>query len=153
MSKKIRPISVEKFPDISTNCLGFAVGSLENIEQSKKDYNLDETLPIGDAFISWLEQHDFQVPRQISSLDEAQPSEYVFKIIGFKTYNYRQFGVNIPIYDFHVIRREPNGIWVHKNGWYCEPSIVSEEDWANFEEDFGAEYALFALDTSSDEER
>ena len=155
MSKKkiIRPIPIENFPNVSTNCLGFAIGSTENLSNTSRKYNLAFDLPIGKSFVYKLKELGYtNLPHEIQCLEDALSGEYVFRVIGFKRRPYLVRSVAVPIYDFHIVRREPNGIWVHKPGWRYPPCIVKDSDWSQFIEDYGSNCALFAYNNPSEEE-
>lgn len=152
MPKCIKPISIFDFPEnVRTNCFGFAIGDTESIETllAEEKFNIDNSLPIAEAFLKKLGELGYdELPRQIFSLDEALPSEYVLMLFDFTPYKIR-----IPfmdeyetLWDFHVVRRELNGSWVHKPGWKDKPcEICTETDWKAIYKEFGRKYVLFAV--------
>ena len=154
MTKRIRPIGIEKFPNISTNCVGFAIGNTTEVKEAKSNYDLDFKYPIDEAFKVKLSELGYSTSnlRKIESLEDANPDEFIFKIYGFNKYTVIRFGIRIPYYDFHVVRRELDGTWVHKPGWNDAPCIITESDWPSIHEEFGEKFVLFALSTSSEEE-
>ncbi len=157
MAKKICPISIGNFPDIETNCFGFAIGNTDNTTEIKKTYNLNPYMPLADSFLSKLKKLGYtNLPRKIDRLEDAKTSEYIFMLYGFKWIRVRHdsilgfsHGKKYP--DYHILRREPNGIWVHKPGWDKKPRLVSSSDWAYLQRNFGHNYVLFALDSEKEE--
>ncbi len=157
MAKRIRPIPVHLFPDIETNCFGFAIGNTEIVLETKKTYNLNPYIPLANSFLSKLKKLGYtQFPRKIEKLEEAKPCEYIFMLYGFKWERARidsilgfTRGKKIP--NYHIIRREPDGLWVHKPGWDTKPRLVTSDDWAYIHRNFGHNYVLFALDPEKEE--
>lgn len=155
MPKYIKPISISNFPaNIITNCFGFAIGDTESLEtkDSQTKFNMDGSLPIDKAFYQKLEELGYdELPRQISTVEEANPGEYVLEVFDFTKYTYRtpfmgELDDPIVYYDFHVIRREPDGTWVHKPGWKDQPcKIQTAADWNDIYNEFGCKYVLFAV--------
>lgn len=144
MPRSIQPISIQEFPEISTNCLGFALGLTEPASKRSSVYNLDERFNIADAFKAKLNELGLEIPHQVDSTDEIQPGEYGIMVLGFKPYVVpNPFVGNLTYYDFHVVRRELDGNWVHKPGWDEPPCIVN--NWKDLHEEFGHEYVLFAF--------
>ena len=150
MKKKIRPIPIEEFPNVNTNCLGFAIGSTKNINGINY-FSLNHNFTIDEAFIKKIKSLGYtNIPRRIENLEEAKPNEYVFKVIGFKEKkdyfdSILELKACRKIFDFHVLRRELDGTWVHKPGWFNPPCSICEEDWAWIYESFGKKFVLFAL--------
>ena len=122
MSKIIRPIPIDNFPEIETNCFGFAIGNID-IKGESKIYNLNPYLPLADSFLSKLKHLGYtNLPRKIDSLEDAKDNEYVLMIYGFKWKRARNdsilgFSRGKKYPDYHILRRELSGIWVHKSGW------------------------------------
>lgn len=140
---KFCPISAnDYYPEVRTNCLAFALGLSHD-----DDYNLNDELPIAEAFIqAWNRLVGGEI-RQIRSIDEAKPNEYIFKVYDYTPF--RQWQPILEYYvtykDFHVVRRELDGTWVHKPGWNEPPTeITSKEDWDELSKEFGSKYVLFA---------
>ena len=141
---KFCPIPAEDYyPEVRTNCLAFALGVTH-----ADDFNLNDELPIAEAFVqAWKRLVGGEI-RQILSVDEAEPSEYIFKVYDYTPF--RQWHPFLEYYvtykDFHVVRRELDGTtWVHKPGWNEPPAkINSKEDWDDLSEEFGSKYVLFA---------
>lgn len=160
MTKKIRPIAIQEFPSVETNCLGFAIGYTAEVKESHSCFNLNSNLSIDEAFISKLIDlgYDISNLRKLENLEDAKSYEYIFKIIGFNwvsamVFDYDSFKY-VPklVADYHVVRREPDGTWVHKPGWKDIPCIIKDSDWVEIEEEFGKKFVLFALSNSPEEE-
>ena len=163
MTKKIRPISVDNWPSISTNCLGFAIGDTTDVVESESKYNLDHHYPIEEAFVRKLSELGYSTENlRIRKVESAKPNEYIFKVYGFKKSYYTFMGFRFECFDFHVVRGEPieigkdgkpkNRIFVGKGGWKDAPCIIEYDDWPEFEDEFGTHFVLFALSVSSEEE-
>ena len=156
MSKKIRPISINAFPDVDTNCFGFAIGNIEQDGESKI-YNLNPYLSPADSFLSKLKKLGYtNLPRKIDKLEDVTDGEYVFMIYGFKWIRIRNdsilgFSSGKKYPDYHVLRREPNGIWVHKSGWKNRPCLVTGDDWISLSRNFGHNFALLAFKPEKEE--
>ena len=157
MAKEIRPKSISQFPNIKTNCLGFAIGCNEENRETKK-YNLNPYLPLADSFLLKLKQLGYKnLPRKIDKLEDAKEGEYVFMVFGFrwvKIKNYSKFW-SLTYFkkypDYHVIRREPDGVWVHKPGWEANPCLVTIDDWSQLSRAYGHNFALFAFKPEKEE--
>lgn len=149
MSKKIRPLSLTDFPEISTNCFGFAIGNTDSVKASQTIYNLREDYPISLAFVEKLKELGYEnLPHQIASLDEAKENEYVFMVFDFTSFKVRNPFVGWTEYKtYHVVRRNLDGTWVHKPGWHEPPCEIHDEDWHKIFNEFGKNYVLFALET------
>ena len=143
-TQRITPISPAEFPSISTNCLGFAIGICEPVNKTSYEYDLDGRLSISEAFTKKVTELGFEVPRQIDSVEEAKDNEFVLLVFDFTphTINYPFVG-HVTYYDYHVVRRELDGTWVHKPGWYKPPCKVT--NWEELVEEFGRKYVLFAF--------
>ena len=139
MAKKIRPIPVEEFPNVPTNCFGFAIGcTVPNY--GSPIYNLNVDLPLADSFLSKLKELEYtSLPRKIDKIEDAKEGEYIFMVLGFNGYAY------------HVLRREPDKVWVHKPGWVGKPRIVTSDDWSNIYGFYGQKSVYFAI-TANEEE-
>ena len=151
MHNAFKPISVTQYPrNLSTNCLAFSLGITREVPTNSEDYNLDHHLPIQDAFTQFVLQAGFPKPRAIDNVSEAQKGEYIFMVFDFTPYPIQHpFIGQITLWDFHVVRREHDGTWVHKPGWKQDPRIVS--DWAEIFAEFGNRYFLFALAPEKDD--
>lgn len=149
---KFNPISISNYPHFSGKmsipCLGFALGEVKPIMKNSSKYNLDDSCSIGEAFLKKISELEIEITlRQINSVDEAIDGEYIFMVIGFTKYWQYNFiyGDYIPLSDFHVLRRELDGSWVHKPGWDDDPcEIKSQADWDSIFQEFGSKYVLFA---------
>lgn len=153
MPKYIKPISIFDFPaTVSTNCFGFAIGDTESLDTTfitPTKFNMDGNFPIAKAFHKTLSFLGYdELPRQISTLEEATPNEYIFMIFVDGKYS-----LQIPFmeerevcWDYHIVRRELDGTWVHKPGWKDKPcEICTDADWEAIHNEFGHEYVLFAV--------
>lgn len=154
MSKVVKPISIHTFPtNVHTNCFGFAIGDIESLDslEASKKFNMDNTLPIAKAVLKKFRELGYELPRQISTVNEAHSNEIVLKFFDFTAYP-----VKTPFmgeldepeihWDFHVVRREVDGTWVHKPGWRKPPcAITKASDWEAIYEEFGRKYVLFAV--------
>ena len=140
------PIRVEDYPDIN-NCLAFALGITIERPKSSKDYNLREDLPISEAFLNKCAEFGIEGVRQINSIEEATKEEYVICVFyHWTTFRNPFYTEPIPYREFHVIRRELNGNWVHKD-WDSRPSIISKEEMIAIRREFPNPVAIFALKT------
>ncbi len=134
------PISIEDYPDISSNCLAFVLGQTKEVASNSTFYNLSDTLPIEDAFLNKCKEFGIKA-RNLNSIKDANSDEYVIcifsKMMHDKDETYREF---------HAIRRETdNKKWVHKVGWNNAPEIVTASALAVIESEFSSEPAIFAL--------
>lgn len=147
-TSNFHPLSVNVYPrGIDTNCLAFALGIVKPRE-NHDEYDLEYPMTISEAFInSWQKVgFDSNTLRKISSIDEAKPDEYLFKV-----YDWTPYYQNVPFmgrvrfWNFHVLRRELDGSWVHKPGWDDDPEeVASKQQWDEIENEFGSKYVLFA---------
>ena len=152
--KPIKPIGIGEWTvGVHTNCLGFAIGHEESFERYKeRTVCLDNRLEIGEAFITKLKGLGYKIPRRINGIDEANDEEFVIAVFGFASYQtFKQFcGIVEVEDDFHLVRRELDGTWVHKPGWYQAPRVVSQEDEADIRSKFDvSKVALFAFQAPS----
>lgn len=149
--KPIKPIGIAKWPvGVNTNCLGFAIGHEESFGRLEEcTVCLDYSLEIGEAFVTKLKGLGYQIPRRIKEINEANDDEFVIAVFGFASYQtYKQFvGIVAVECDFHLIRRELSGTWVHKPGWYQSPRVVTQEDELDIRSKFDvSKVALFAFE-------
>lgn len=150
----IHPLSISQFPtNIETNCFGFAIGRTLKHQEFSSDYVLDSSLPIGKAFIKKLKEFGYKnLPVEVKNINLVPEGCYVFMAIGFKEKQVQTYSLGIPfkdrIFDYHIIRREPSGTWVHKPGWGYPPTYIRPEDWNTFKELYGSESAIFYLPNS-----
>ena len=151
MSKKFAAISPEQYPTkfprgYGTNCLAFALGITKPVRLFSSTYDLDSRLDIRVAFESkFSEFFDTKNLRFLNSIDDAKPNEYLFMVFDFTSYTTKRYGMEITLYDFHVVRRELDGCWVHKPGWSEEPCYLNQNDWTGIFREFGERYVLYAL--------
>lgn len=151
MSRHFKAISIEEYPKqfvegYGTNCFAFALGITEPVRKHLLTYDLNSSLSIDLAFMRKVEELGFgSIPRKIISVDDAKPNEYVFLVFDFTYYNTNVFGMEVTLMDFHIVRRELDGSWVHKPGWDENPCKLEEADWTGIFREFGNKYVLFAL--------
>lgn len=128
---RINPISISDFPEIPSNSLTFALGIQDNISASSDKYRLDKKLPARQAFLTKLSELGiFPLPKVLFSIEDIEKDEYAFLVFGGP--------------GFHVMRREPDGTWVHKNGLNESPCEVEDADWSRLFQ-HSSEFALFAI--------
>ena len=149
MRKEFTPIPYKLFPiekEIidGTNCLAFALGIYKPCEEGE-DYNLQNNIPIDKAFLNKVSKLGFDTKkfRKIRTEDEAKVKGSIIRIYQFSKVTLSD-GTNTD--DFHVIRREINGLWVHKPGFgYC-PRVVSITDWMTIWSIYGNGFVSFAIE-------
>ena len=150
MFRKCKPISLEKFPKDQittdkTNCLAFALG-IKKPKRRKNQYSLlIAKEPIEKLFLKKVKELGFN-PKQFRSIrriEEEKEKGYIIRLYGFVPEETLDDGIK---YDFHVIRREPNGKWVHKPGFFFEPREILDDDWNLIFDKFGNRFISFALD-------
>ena len=109
------PLNTSDWPyELSTytNCLAFACGF--NFPDSNKNIFVPpENIDIVD-YVEYIFKISNLLYRKISSNNEAEKDEFIIQVR--KT----SFG------NFHVIRRNLDGTWVHKKGWYNAPKHILE---------------------------
>ena len=153
MNKAFTPIPVCQYPrKLSTNCLAFSLGLVEEIPKSSLLYNLDHSYSIATAFAKKVKEFGFAEPRRIENLDDLRVGEYAFMVFDYTPYtvNYPFVGP-VTLWNFHVVRRELDGTWVHKPGWKDEPTeIKSDKEWDDLKKEFGTKWVLFALAQGKD---
>ena len=151
--RQIKPISLRDWPRFTyTNCFGFAIGYSEYLEFYEVEiFNMDKTLGIKEAFCTKIEELGYNLPRCINEISEANSDEYVLAVFGFVNYQEKTlFGKEIDVPDYHLMRRELDGTWVHKMGWYQEPRVVNSNDARIILDVFGADkVVLFAFQAPS----
>ena len=109
------PLDAQDWPlelNECTNCLAFALG-LTFPDRDKEIFNCE--MPIEEEVEGFLKILKLEY-RKIQSVQEADKDEYVlvcYEVIG-------------P----HVVRRNLNGKWVHKEGWYYAPMDII--DWGYY---------------------
>ena len=151
MLRKCKPIPVSKYPTKEkivdrTNCLAFALG-IKRAKRRNGEFNLDKTHePIETIFLKKAEKLGFNPKQftQISRAEEAKTQGYIIRVYGFARDENPSNGT--VSYDFHLIRRELDGQWVHKPGFFHKARYVTEEDWGIIYQQFGLQFVSFALD-------
>ena len=149
MPKKIRPLNIQDFPKQKSNCLAFAIGDTRNPDSFEDGFDLDHNFKIEEAFLKKLTQLGYdELPHHIEKIEDALPNEYVFLLFDWTEYKQKVPCLNfwVTSWDYHVVRRELDGTWVHKHGWKDSPcDVSSQEDWDALYNEFGEKYVLFAL--------
>jgi len=149
MRKKFKPIPYKLFPKEKkiidgTNCLAFALG-IYKPRREGENYHLENNIPIDIAFLKKVKQLGFDQRkfRKIRKEDEIKVKGYIIRVYNFANVALLD-GTNTE--DFHVIRRERSGLWVHKPGFgYC-PRVVSVQDWAIILSMYGNGFVSFAIE-------
>jgi len=110
------PINYNKWPielNTCTNCLAFALG----LSMADTFYNIYTVRysPFSklEDLIEYLLNISSLEYRKIDSFDEAENDEFIIQARKTDTSN------------FHVIRRNLDGTWVHKKGWYNAPTQIT----------------------------
>ena len=107
-----------------TNCLAFSLGlTLPNMDYDGL-VSINPEFPVprfSEVFERLLTELNLEW-RKIDSPMEATCEEYVLQIYGF----YRLFRDYHP--DFHVIRRELDGTWVHKPDDKKSPCVINFDE-------------------------
>lgn len=129
------PIALESWKHCrDTNCLAFALGldipdpdyhhffgGFGNISGSQAKF-VGDRIPsslVAEVFVDTCHTIGLNC-RPISSPDHASSTEYVIGLFGVypSVDNYRSnFQETYYSYDFHLVRRNLDGSWVHKPGW------------------------------------
>jgi len=152
MPRKITPISIHQYTYFG-NCLDFATGHILSTK-TRNDSDLDYSFPIAEAFLKKLSERGYELPRQIQDESEAREGECILKVFDFTDFEQEHplwKGETITFKDFHVVRRELDGTWVHKPGWDDSPcEIRTDEDWAAIYEEFGNKFVLFAFEPETE---
>lgn len=149
MSRKFKPIPWNEFPTsheviTDTNCLAFALG-IKKPMQKKHQYSLIMTQePIAKTFLKKVKKLGFNPKnfKRIPNIQEEKEKGYVIRVYGFvpdETLDGETF------YDFHVIRREPDGKWVHKPGFLFRACEISKIEWEWILKKYGNRFVSFAI--------
>lgn len=149
MPRKFKPISWEEFPKNQkvidgTNCLAFVLG-IKNPKRRKR-YVLEMTgEPMETIFLRKVKKLGFDPNnfRKIEPEEERKTKGYIIRVYGFIGEDTDE-GV---MHDFHLIRREPDGQWVHKPGFGYKPQKISREYWNAIFEKYGNWFISFAIET------
>ena len=144
--RKFNPIPYEKFMAIKkcrygTNCLAFALG-ITRKRQNEKEYSLKQTgETIETIFLRKVKELGFNPNDfvQISPKEESEIHGYIIRVYSLPTTG--------DWIDFHVIRREPDGRWVHKPGYFYLPEEISYWGWYAISQKYGERYVSFAVKT------
>ncbi len=150
MSKKFMPITCEKFSKkkravFETNCLAFALGICKKPKSRRERFELDKVLPIDIAFLNKVKELglDPTMFRKISKEEEVTTKGFIIRVYPFAKVAFSNGKVQD---DFHVIRREPCGLWVHKPGFGYPPRKVTLTDWLTIFDRYGNKFVSFAVD-------
>lgn len=109
------------------NCLGFAIGEAECIELPW------EAISIEDSFRNTVKKYSVKVRK----VDSITAGKYHFLVYGFYPmpyFDYYSFKTKYRPSDFHIVRIEPDGTWVHKPDAIEPPAVISEHDELTFGE-------------------
>ena len=147
--RKCKPIPIEQFPTDKkttdyTNCLAFALG-IKEPRKRENQYSLTPTKEeIGEIFLKKVKGLGFNPKqfRRITREEERTVGGYVIRVYGFVGEETIDDGIR---YDFHLIRRELDGRWVHKPGYYYKPQALTQEYWIAIHERFGNDFVSFEL--------
>ena len=108
-----------------TNCLAFQLGLAIDLGKDYLDLGrlFSTRISVNDhkSFLETYEQLLTELNfewRRISRPDDANDNEYIFQIYGPFHYDDNLY------YDFHAIRRELDGTWVHKTTFGSYPEII-----------------------------
>lgn len=113
------PIDINDWPvevNRDTNCLAYALG-LPFPDKKREIFNGSDC-SIRLELLGFFRELGLEW-REISSAKVAKDDEIVIQ-----AYEYRKIPWGS---DFHVVRRDYNGKWSHKEGWECAPNIIA--DW------------------------
>lgn len=128
------PLPFDKWPEElreKTNCLAFALGlNIGDCDFGNLVYSNPEipTPTFSKIFERLLNELGLEW-RRIDSVEQSSSDEYVIQIYGF--YPVRRLFYTFM--DFHVIRRELDGSWVHKPDFKELPSPI---DWVDFRKEY-----------------
>jgi len=125
-----------------TNCLAFALGlDMPDPDSTRffgnfysishPDANWEEKAKIPPAVFAMYFAETCKLlglsSLRIHGPDSASPDEYVIALYGPYDYvNTKCSTIEKTVYghDFHLVRRNLDGTWVHKEGWSSKPEIV-----------------------------
>lgn len=126
------PISINEwnkfYSDVHCNCLAFAFGLPVNDPCERIFSDLcsisritqRNSIPLAikaDCDMLGLECVELDDPNVVCDC-------HVFAVWGFYVYTIGDF----TYYDFHIARKELDGTWVHKPGWYKHPEVTTLEE-------------------------
>lgn len=136
------PISMNNWQNLrDTNCLAFALGldfpdpnyhnfygsfgSICNAEHLFTQSKIADRNTIEKVFIETCQLLGLAC-RVISSPNDASSFEYIIGFFGmYPCMHSNTWREDVRYqYDFHVIRRNLDGTWVHKPGWYDKPEKI-----------------------------
>ena len=118
------PLNTKEWPiklNNNSNCLAFALG-LDYADVHREYFGLPTCLDLKTYLKRVCDNVGIRY-REIDSCDEAKEDEMIIKGYEFTRYTDNKK-------DFHVIRRELDGTWVHKEGWENMPCEIT--NWTNF---------------------
>lgn len=116
----------------STNCFAFAMGLTkpgEIYDLPRKDVD-DCFIKITAAFRQHTAYHGIKL-KEVSNLEETT-GKVAFILFGWYAYS-----------NFHVVRKNANGIFEHKPDW-IEPA--AEVSWEEIRKEYSEDYYVFVLD-------
>jgi len=106
-----------------TNCLAFALGLSTSGCDFDSFASCNPELPqpdFSEIFERLLDELGLEW-RRLTNLEDTNSDEFVIRIYGF--YKFKDF-MGYDVYDFHVIRRELDGTWVHKPDFKESPCEI-----------------------------
>jgi len=110
------PLDFNEWPEElnkSTNCLAFVLG-LPIPDKNYKLFN-GSNAPIKEDILEFFKIMHLEW-REITDIQDAENDEIIIQ--GY------EFWQTLAGEDFHIVRRNLNGNWVHKPGWNRAPSII-----------------------------
>ena len=152
MPRRFKPIPCQEFPTdektlARTNCLAFALGIKTVSKRNRKKYILEnQEGSIETIFLKKVKELRFN-PKDFKLLrkeEEWSAEGYIIRVYCFRTEMYNGSGTTCK---FHVIRREPNGKWVHKPGFFYQPYELTSADWNAIGKQYGSMYISFSVQT------
>lgn len=151
MPIKCKPIPYQEFSTKqeiidNTNCLAFVLG-INRVKRKTGEFSLEKTdESIEVTFLKKVEELGFDPQRfkVISHKDEKDTYGYIIRVYGFvrKTNYFKKK----TYYDYHLMRREPDGQWVHKPGFYYQARLVTQQDWGAIWLKYGGQFVSFSID-------
>lgn len=138
------PISVADYPNIN-NCLAFALGQLKSVPSSSTYYNLDDDLPISQAFINKCREFGIKATEVTDKQYHLKKDEYIIYVYSGMFNFYTPVYGFIPCRDFHLVRQEPDGTLVHKYGWDIPPEVVTDDILEEIKAEYKDKPAIFVL--------
>jgi len=118
------PLNLQEWPveiNMDTNCLAFALG-LPYADVNRDTFRFPKNSNLEEELQKWFSSLGLEY-RKINSIDEAKNDEIIIQCF---EYILALYGKR----DYHLIRRNLDGTWVHKQGWEEAPCQIT--DWSDF---------------------